>query len=180
MSIGFAVAASVLLWFFVRELRGAAVADRAVALFCFFPGSFVLSMTYSESMFIALAIGCLWALVRRQWLLAGVIAAVATATRSNGLALCAACAFAAGVAIYERREWRSLIAPVLSPVGMLTFFAYLWHHTGDPRAWFKVQRYGWDEAFDPLVFPHTIREFFHHPTRDVVQNRGGRRRLGGM
>src|SRR3954470_19160908 len=52
VSYAFGLTAAILLWFLVRDLRSAAVADRAVALFCFFPGSFVLSMTYSESMFI--------------------------------------------------------------------------------------------------------------------------------
>ena len=167
VSYVFGLTAAILLWFLVRDLRGAVVADRGVALFCFFPGSFVLSMTYSESMFIALAVGCLWALTRRQWLIAGLLAAAATGTRSNGLALCAACAFSSGMAIYQRREWRSLIAPVLSPVGMLAFFAYLWRHTGDARVWFKVQKYGWQQNFDPGIFPHTVRLFFHHMTRDV-------------
>ena len=159
--------AVILLWYFVRELRSSQVADRAVAMFCFFPGAYVLSLTYSESMFILLAIGCLWALVRHQWVLAGIVAALATFTRSNGLALCVACAFAAGVAIHQRREWRSLIAPILSPLGVIVFFAYLWRHTGDARVWFKVQKYGWDQHFDPLVFPYAVKKFLLHPTANV-------------
>ena len=167
LAYGFSLLAAILLWYFVRELRDAQVADRAVALFCFFPGAFVLSMTYSEPMFIAVSIACLWALTRRQWVLAGVLAAVATFTRSNGLADCVACAFASGVAIYQRREWRSLIAPALSPLGVIVFFGYLWRHTGDARVWFKVQKYGWDQHFDPLVFPYAVKKFFQHPTQNV-------------
>ena len=55
-------------------------ARRAAALFCLFPGSVVFSMVYSEGLLIPLAAGCLLALERRRWLLAGCLAGIATAT----------------------------------------------------------------------------------------------------
>ena len=53
------------------------------------------------------------------------------------------CVVAAWLAIVKRREWRSLWAPLLSPLGVAGFFAYLWAHTGTPFAWFIAQRRGW-------------------------------------
>ena len=53
------------------------------------------------------------------------------------------CALAAVIAIRERGEWRALVAPILSPLGVIAFFAYLWAHTGTPLAWFISQRRGW-------------------------------------
>src|SRR5438128_829027 len=83
-------------------------AGRPVALFCFFPGAMVLSLAYSEALMLALAIGCLLALLKERWVTAGVLGAFATATRPNAVALVAACAWAAGTAIWRRRQWRAL------------------------------------------------------------------------
>lgn len=144
----FGTVAAGLLWLLARHLGSARFADRSVALFAFFPASFVLTTAYSEALMLMLSIGCLYALLRRWWLLAGVAAAFATATRPNAVALSLACAVAAGLAIRDRREWRSLAAPALSPLGVLAFFAYLWRHTGDPFIWAKAQRDGWGQGFD--------------------------------
>jgi hypothetical protein len=156
-------AAAIGIWVLCRRLLDPATADRAVALFAFFPGSFVLSMLYSEGLMIALSAGCLWALVRHQWLLAGVLAALATASRPNAIALIAACAWAAGAAILSRREWRSLVAPALAPVGILAFFGLLWAKTGDPLTWFVVQRELWKERVTPLALVDDLRVFYAAP-----------------
>lgn len=120
-------------------------AERAVALFCFFPGSFVLSMVYPEALTVALAAGCLLALVQRRWLSAGVAAGLATACRPNAIALVGACLWAAAVAVHRRRELRALVAPLLAPAGLVAFFAFLWVRTGDPGAWFRVQHEAWGQ-----------------------------------
>ena len=61
------------------------VASRAMVLFVVFPGSFVLSFTYSEATLIVLAAACLLFLLREQWWLAGIAAMLGTATRPNGV-----------------------------------------------------------------------------------------------
>ncbi|MDQ1672896.1 MAG: hypothetical protein QOC98_1458 [Frankiaceae bacterium] len=152
-----------LLWLFCRDVTDSATADRACALFCFFPGSLVLSMAYSEPVMLVCALGCLLALHRRQWVAAGAAAAVATAARPTAVALCFACAWAAAVAVRRRREWRALIAPVLSPIGALAFFAYLGSRTGHVDAWFISQRDAWHERFDLLSLPHRLWIAARHP-----------------
>jgi hypothetical protein len=134
---------------------GADAADRATALFCFFPGSFVLSMLYSEALMLLLALGCLWALVARRWWVAGVAAGLATATRPNAVALVACCLFAAAPAL-RRRQWRALAAPVLAPTGVVAFLAFLWVRTGEASAWFDVQRGGWGESLGLEVWRRTV------------------------
>ena len=59
---------------------------------------------------IVCAAACLLFLQREQWVLAGVAAAIGTATRPNGIAIVAACVVAAAIAIYTQRQWRSLVA----------------------------------------------------------------------
>lgn len=159
--------ATVLLWLLVRSLSGTAVADRAVALFSFFPGALILSLPYSEALMLALSIGCLYALVHERWIMAGALAALATATRPNAVALVAACAWAAGTAIWRRREWRSLLAPALSPIGLIAFFAYLGRHTGEADAYMRTQREGWDQTLDPGSSLDTIGDFVRHPFADT-------------
>lgn len=145
-----------------RELFDERVAYRAMLLVTFFPGSFVLSFTYSEASLLVVAAACLLLLQRRQWLGAGVLAAVGTAARPNGIALVAACAVAALLAIRERREWRSLVAPVLAPLGFVGFQLYLRVHTGE-WAWFRVQSEAWDEgtSFGFTAIKNTIEAFIH-------------------
>ncbi len=101
------------------------VAYRAMLLMAFFPGSFVLSFTYSEATLLVFAAGCLLCLQRRHWVAAGTLAALGAATRPNGIALIAACAVAAVIALRQRREWRSLAAPLLAPLGFIGFHLFL-------------------------------------------------------
>lgn len=135
-----------------------ATAERAAILFAFFPGSFVLSMPYTEGLMLLLAAMCFLGLLQRRWWLAGITAGLATACRPTGLALAAACAWQAAVAIRQRGEWRSLVAPLLAPAGILAFFVYLQVHTGEFTAWFRVEKEGWKQGpklglwvFQPIV-----------------------------
>ena len=141
-------AVAVLLWILVRRLTNAEVADAVVVVMCFFPGSFVFSTVYSEGLMLVCALVCLLALLDRRWLLAGVSAGLATAFRPNGIVLAACCAWAAFVAIRDRREWRALVAPVLAPAGIVAFFGFLWARTGTPLAYYRTQRYAWSERID--------------------------------
>ncbi|MGH8930944.1 MAG: mannosyltransferase family protein [Egibacteraceae bacterium] len=140
--------ASVLLWLLVRRLCDQRVADRAVLLFCFFPGSVVFSMAYSESLMLTMAMVCLLALLDRRWVAAGVAGALATASRPNAIAICACCLYPAARAVLRDRDWRALIAPLLAPAGFVGFMLFLWARTGDPLVWFRVQSEGWNERFD--------------------------------
>lgn len=129
-----------------RELFDNKTAEKAMILLCVFPGSFVLSVAYSEALLLVLASLCFLAMSRRMWFLAGLLAALATATRPNGLALVAACAVAAMSAILRDRDWRALVAPVISPLGFLGFMLFLRHHAGENWPWFRVQREAWREG----------------------------------
>jgi hypothetical protein len=129
-----------------RELFGTAVAERTMVLMALFPGSFVLSFAYTEALLLVLAGACFWFLMKHQWLAAGLAAALGTATRPNGVALVAACAVASLIAIHERREWRSLVAPLLSPIGFISFQLWLGHHTGEAGVWLRVQTEAWGEG----------------------------------
>ncbi|MGH9070977.1 MAG: hypothetical protein ACRDX8_07405, partial [Acidimicrobiales bacterium] len=150
-----------------RDLWDEAVANRVCWLFCLFPGSFVFSMVYAEGLLIALAAACILALRRQRWLVAGVLAALATATRPNAIALGAACAWVAACAMYRRREWRALLAPALAPVGILAYLGYLWIRTGSPTVWFTTENQGWHEGFDLTATWTRIAGFVNHPQANL-------------
>lgn len=136
----------VLVGVLARRLYSVSVAARAMTLYAIFPGSFVLSFAYSEAMLIVLAAACLLFLIDERWLLAGLFAALATAARPNGVALVAACVVASAIAIRRSRDWMSLIAVLLAPLGFIGFQLYV-DSTADERgAWFRVQREAWAEG----------------------------------
>jgi hypothetical protein len=159
--------AVVLLRALLEQIWGAEAADRGVVLFCFFPGALVLSLMYSEALMLALATGCLLALSYRRWPAAGLLAALATATRPNALALVAACAWAAYGAVRSERDWRALVAPLLAPVGFVAFQLFLWARTGTVDAWFTTQRQGWGERLTVTATWDKVWAFVSHPFVDV-------------
>jgi len=173
LSLLFGALATVLVWILAGKVADRQVADRAAILFAVSPGAFVLSWVYAEGLLVLLAAGCLLALLERRWVLAGVLAALASATRPNATAVIFACAWAAGWAIVKHRDWRALVAPVLAPVGMLAFFVFLWWHTGETRIWFRVQSQGWGERLDfgranLGVFADMFTRPLHNPNRIVL------------
>jgi Gpi18-like mannosyltransferase len=173
LSLLIGAAATVLVWLIAEKVADRRVADRAAILFAFSPGAFVLSLVYAEGLLVLLSAGCLLALLERRWVLAGVLAALAGATRPNATAVALACAWAAGVAIWQRREWKAAIAPVLAPVGMLAFFAFLWWHTGETLMWFRVESQGWGERIDLgwynlSIIGHVVTDPLHNPNNIVL------------
>ncbi len=135
-----------LLGILARRLYGDQVAAKTMVLAAMFPGSFVLSFAYSEALLLVFAMGCLWCLMSEKWVWAGVLAALGTATRPNGVALVLACAVASIIAIRRERKWISLTAPLLAPGGFIAFQIWLGHHTGEAGVWFRVQREAWAEG----------------------------------
>ncbi|MGB9112788.1 MAG: mannosyltransferase family protein [Acidimicrobiales bacterium] len=138
---------------------GDAIVKKATLWFCLFPGSVVFSMVYSEGLLIPLAAGCLLALHRKRWVLAGICAGVATAVGPNGIILIVVCAVAVarvakhhGLGSSETRK--SLAALLCSPAGFVGFCSYLWVRTGTPLAFFWAQRNGWGEQTEPLALLH--------------------------
>lgn len=130
------------------SLAGTDVARRATVLFCFFPGSIVFSLVYAEGLMVGLAAGCLLALHRRRWVLAGALAGLATACRPNAMVLVVTCGWAAVEAVRRRRDRRALLAPALAVSGVAGFMLFLWLRTGEGAVWLRVQHEGWNQQVD--------------------------------
>ena len=151
-------ASAIGVWTLAARVRDHQVADRAVVLYCFFPGAMTFGMLYSEPLAVALGAAALLALIERRWLLAGVIGAAGTAERPTLIVLTVVSGVAAVQAIWTRREWRALLAPALTPLGLLAFFGYLGHRYHDYAFWFQIEKAGWNQHIDWGV--HTFRILF--------------------
>jgi len=143
---------------------------RAVLFFCLFPGSIVFSMVYSEGLLLPLIAGCLIALERKRWLLAGCLAGVATAVGPTALPIIPACAVAAGLELrragwHDREARKALLAPALAPAGLVAFALFLWFWTGTPFASYIAQHHGWSERTTLAAIPHIASHLGHEIAR---------------
>jgi hypothetical protein len=126
----------------------APVAYRSSLLFVALPGGVVFTLVQSDPLLVAACAAGLLALQRRWWVTAGLLGVIATATRPNGFGLVAAAAAASWLAVRRERDWRSLWAVVLSPMGAIAYWVWLWVHTGVPDAWFVIQERFWHQRMD--------------------------------
>jgi hypothetical protein len=120
-----------------------------VALFAASPMAIVLSMTYSEALFCALAAWALVGVVERHWILAGLCTAAAGLVRPTAAALLLAVGLAALTAVITRRDgWKPWLGGLIAPLGLLGYLGYVAARTGQLDGWFAVQQRGWDSRFD--------------------------------
>ncbi len=162
--------AMVAIWALARELYQPRVADRATLAVAIFPGSFVLSMIYAEGFALTfVAVGML-ALLRRRWVLAGVVGALATATSPLALAFVVSALWCAVAAIRRDRDWRSLLAPVLAPLGFVAYMLALWRVTGNLTAWTDTERRGWHSSLSAAYPFRVLWHFVKWPWTSNVTN----------
>ena len=145
-SIGAAVALHLL----GTTLYGKRAGWALVAICCSAPVSVVLSMAYSEALFLALVAGMLTAAHRKVWWAAGLLGLGAALTRPTGAAAALALAVAAIMAVRESRQkaWQPLGAAIVALSGVPLFLVWVGARVGDPSAWFRIQTAGWGTSFD--------------------------------
>jgi hypothetical protein len=162
-----------LLWRLTEFELGAAhpdAADLAVFALALSPMAFFFSAVYSESMYLALTLGAFLAARQERWMRAGLLGALAAATRSSGLLLIVALAL---LWLEQRRpagrwarwpKWRAVATttPVCAPrpaarrsavwiavvpLGLLAYLAALAVGGLDPLAPFSSQQ-AWYRHFE--------------------------------
>lgn len=141
---------------------------RAYILFSAFllagPFSIWLTTFYTEVLFLLLALCVFAALQKKQFLLAGVFAALLSATRIVGVFI----VFAILIEIWQSHraaggDWRDFVPAVLkrpehllalfiAPLGLFAYMAYLHFHIGDALAFSHVQRAWSRPTGNPVVF----------------------------
>ncbi len=154
----FGLTATLAIWLAVRQVLGDAVADRTALLFVFFPLSCILSFAYTEGLFLTVAAGCLYALGRRLWITAALLACLAGLTRNTGIVVVLCVLVVAVPAAWRGRALRPLVAAVLAPLGLVSFMLYSWAMVGTPLAFVTSEKFWQGQHF----------VWFQTPMRAVV------------
>lgn len=143
----------------VYRLAEAAGAMRAgvcaALLLMLWPTATFLTAAYSESLYLALAVGAWWNALKGRWWIAGLLCAYASFTRINGVFLAAALLVLLLVRVARKQErfrFHKLLAVAVGGTGAAVYLGYLWVMTGDPRAWQAAQLKGWGRE---TVWPWT-------------------------
>ena len=135
-----------------EKLRGVKAARIATLTFAFFPTAFFLNATYTEALFVAFTTGSFWAAyVRRDLLLAGLLGALAAATRNFGVLLLIPLGYEW---LRNRREfgWGGVWEIGIVPTGLLGYMLFLWLRFGDTLIFFGAQGAYWRrELTDPAT-----------------------------
>jgi len=152
--------AVLLLYQMVAVSNGVPVARRTILLLLLFPFSFFFSAVYTESLFLLAAVAAFYFGQRRAWLLAGLFAALAGATRQAGVLVVAGLAL-----LYLEQssfDWRRPKAGawwiLLGLAGPLAYMGFLIARHGDPFEFVAAQR-----AWGTLRYrPHHVGDVLNY------------------
>lgn len=148
-----ALACALLFYAWARGYTDARTALWAVMLWSCYPPAMFLSAGYADAVFVACVVAALWLLQRRQFWLAAVASAYATATRPTGLALAAVVVLAV-IAYGPRSPWPRRVVQwiaigAIAVSGLVAYELFLWHHYGRADAFFAAQA-----SWTPAVAKH--------------------------
>lgn len=110
------------------------------------PMSITYSMVYTEAAFAALTFWALWAILKRNWWLAGALTFLAGFFRLTALDLWVVLVIA--VLIYARTNWKAWLAAVLSPLSFIAYLLWASVHSAQWGGYFALQKQGWNSSFD--------------------------------
>jgi hypothetical protein len=130
-------------------------AERAVWYVALFPTSYFFSLPLTESLFLFLSAAAFLAAARQRWPVAGILGALAAATRVIGICLLPAL-FLLPLQRRQRLSTQQLWLLAI-PVSLIAFVTYLYIHTGDPLAFVHAQTL-WGRSTAPrfaMAFPNS-------------------------
>lgn len=122
-----------------------------VALWAGAPLAIVLSMSYTEALFSALAVWALVGVLERNWLLAATCCLLAGTVRPVAGALIVTVAVAALCTVWRESgppRWKALGCLVTCPLGLVGYWIYVAARTGNVTGWSDLEQRGWAMGFD--------------------------------
>jgi hypothetical protein len=177
-----ALAGFIGLGLFAAREEGQAASVRTIRLVAAYPMAFFLAAAYTEGIFLAFAVFCLYFLRRGSWYAAAICAFFATLTRFTGIVLLLPMVWEYGSvhgwwhrSFWEEEQWRLWLLPkplreaasvVLSvPVGLGIYMLYLGFRFGNPLSFMQAEKTGWLRTSMPLwqSVPLALRGFFTTP-----------------
>ena len=140
------------------------IAKATILFIVLFPTSFYFGSFYTESLFLALAVWSFYFARKGNWILAGTLGAVLTATRITGLALLPAIAYEV---IRAKREnpklnlFLPIISILLIPAGLGIYMLYLNKSTGNPLEFFSsIAIFGQQRSTNLVLLPQVFYRYF--------------------
>lgn len=130
------------------------VIRRSLWFLCIFPTTYFFSVPITESLFLLLSTSSFYLAVKRRWISAGLVYALASATRPTALLILPAFA----LTLYQsgaHRSPRGWFSLVLAPTGGIAFMAYLYSLTGNPLA-FSSNQAAWNRFQHSFIELTTI------------------------
>jgi hypothetical protein len=122
-------AAALVLLHRLTELElGQRAADATILLLAFAPLSFFFSAVYTESLFLLLSVGAIYAARRERWFIACGLAGLATLTRSTGIALIVPLVLMLRpwrALNWRMLDWRRAAPLLLVPAPLAAYLAWL-------------------------------------------------------
>lgn len=135
------IVAAVLLRRLVRLDYPSVIAQRAVWFFLIFPTAYFLHIGYTESLFMALALGSILAARKEMWWLACLLGTLSCMTRATGLVLVPTLAVEAGHQYLITKRWRwHWLWIVIVPLGFCVYLLINLHAAGDAFAFLPIRK----------------------------------------
>ncbi len=138
------------------------------------PMSFLYWMPYSEAVFSALTIWTLVMVLRRRYLLAGVLTLFAGLTRITAVAVILTLCVAAVLELWQWARRRTdfpasaVAAPAIGFLGIGVYLRWANHEVADIGGYFAAQKRGWRSGFD--MGAATLRWMKEHTIADDLSN----------
>lgn len=164
----------------VEQDFGPRAANATVWLLALFPMSFFFSAVYTEALFLALSVGCLYLARRDRWLWAGLLGGFASATRSIGVLLVVPLAVLyvqqlrgslpgprgaqqiSGWRGFIAARWRGLVGIALAPLGLAAYVIGMAAYDGTPFAMFNAQQADRGFVLPPVTIVRQFTWTVHH------------------
>jgi hypothetical protein len=165
--------ALVYVWLLAEWEIDRAVARRVILYVATFPTALFFFAGYTESLFLFLTVAAFYHLRRREWLIAGLFGALASATRVGGILLMVPM-------LYEYARDRNfspreidpgIVGVLLVPAGLLAFMVYLNAEVGNALAFTSAQS-AWQKIFTPWLwagFLESVRQILVLPRASFMQ-----------
>ena len=129
----------------------------SMILLLLFPSSFFLGAAYNEGLFIIFVLLTFYFFEKKQWPLASLMIALASATRVVGIVLVPATVLALFWQNKGKIDWRASLWLLVGSSGLIVYMLYLAKNFGDPFYFLTVQeRFGGGRQDQLVLLPRVM------------------------
>lgn len=167
LSTMFCIAAVYFLYKLWGKEHGSKIAWLSILLLLSFPTAFYFVAIYSESLFLLLAVLTFWFVKKDKFILAGLMAALASATKVQGVLL----GLFLAVELWQKYKnkykdvgqklFKDIIGVMISPLGLVAYMFYLHRTFGNPVYFLTAQpAFGAERSSLPFItLPQVIYRY---------------------